>query len=77
MVHDARFGLTMSLVDALRADPSPDAAALAELLAADEDAPSIGDHAPGPRWRATFDTLARSVAASPPFLASFAGLGVG
>ncbi len=33
MANDERFGLTLSLVEALRADPSPDAGELADLLA--------------------------------------------
>ena len=36
MANDARFGLPLSLLEALRADPSADAALLADLLAAQE-----------------------------------------
>ena len=36
MLADARFGRTLTLVEALRADPSPYAAALADLLEPDE-----------------------------------------
>ncbi len=39
MTNDPRFGLPLSLVEALRADPSPTAAALTDLLA--EDAPAV------------------------------------
>lgn len=59
MTLDARFGLPLSLAEALRADPSPAAAALAELMA-DEGPP------PRPRrarpWRSALAGLGLAAA---------------
>ena len=62
MLDDARFGLPLSLTEALRADPSPQAAALAELLAEDEpvgrpSGPRRGNASRGRRWRAALAGL--------------------
>ncbi len=49
MAHDARFGLPLSLEEALQADPSPEAATLVRMLAdADRPRPASRPHA----WRA-------------------------
>ncbi len=55
MTFDARFGLPLSLTEALRADPSPDAAELASLLEQDESASRraspLREGGFGRRWR--------------------------
>ncbi len=74
MTNDARFGLSLSLVEALRVDPSADAATLADLLAdeapARRAAPPRARH--GHSWGAAFAGLglaaglgAQSLAATP------------
>ncbi len=45
MTNDDRFGLSLSLVEALRIDPSPEAAALAELIGEDANEDGAPVHA--------------------------------
>ena len=57
MVDNTRFGLPLSLTEALRADPSPQAAALADLLADDAPVRRTFSPARGRRWRAALAGL--------------------
>ena len=43
MTHNDRFGLPLSLVEALRADPAPDANMLADLIGSGDDSGEDGD----------------------------------
>ena len=65
MAYDARFGLPLSLTEALRADPSPQAAALADLLTEDEPARPPPGAGRVRRWRTALAglTLAAGFAA--------------
>ena len=60
MTKDARFGLPLSLPEALRADPSPVAATLAELIEAQDAPPRRRSQSPRP-WQAVLTGLALSV----------------
>ena len=60
MTQDARFGLPLSLLEALRADPSPAAAGLAELIEAQEAPARRRSWNPQP-WQAVLTGLALSV----------------
>ena len=76
MTRDARFGLPLSLVEALRADPSPAAATLAELLS--DDAPPKRPRRAG-RWASAFAGLglaAACAAAGPSYAATAAPSGL-
>ena len=57
MVDDTRFGLPLSLAEALRADPSPQAAVLADLLAEDATVRRASNAARGRLWRAALAGL--------------------
>jgi hypothetical protein len=63
MNNDERFGLPLSLVEALREDPSSDAAMLAELLVAQEPPPRpSASRRSGHAWRAALAGLALATA---------------
>ena len=51
MIEDARFGLPLSLAEALRVDPSPQAALLAGLLVEDEPVRERAGPKRGRSWR--------------------------
>ena len=76
MTNDARFGLPLSLVEALKADPSPTAASLADLL--EQDGPprragaARGSHSRP--WQAVLTGLALSVSLGAQSYAATPGL---